>query len=411
MVVTRWRAVGATLVAACLAVLLSTCPVAGASDRVTAQRLDVAFSAQGATVRADRAWTRLSLAGVGAEHAAAGRAAAPATIGKRVSYAHPGVREWYENGPLGLEQGFTVSRAPRGDGALILAISLHGNLRPRLERGAVLLGGQLRYAGLAVTDARGRAVRSWLSVGKGRLLIHVADRGAAYPVVVDPFIQKGPKVTGAGEDVHGVVRREPGAVRRRDDRDRWRPQRQRPRRGGVCVHPQRVRQLDRPEEAGGRQRRRGRRPGRERGHLRRRQYGARRGNRMTTGEPARPGCSPARAARGRSRARSCSPWTSPAPRCRARAWRCRRTAATALIGGYGDSSGEGRGVGVHPLRLDLDAAGGEARRLGRDRRGSSSRAGASRCPANGSTALIGGPGDGSAPGRRLGVHPRRHHVE
>ena len=30
----------------------------------------------------------------------------------RVTYAHPGLSEWYVNGPLGLEQGFTIPRAP-----------------------------------------------------------------------------------------------------------------------------------------------------------------------------------------------------------------------------------------------------------------------------------------------------------
>jgi hypothetical protein len=42
---------------------------------------------------------------------------------------------------------------------------------------------------LVVTDARGRAVRSWLAVRGARVLLRVADTGARYPLVVDPYVQ------------------------------------------------------------------------------------------------------------------------------------------------------------------------------------------------------------------------------
>jgi hypothetical protein len=41
--------------------------------------------------------------------------------------------EWWVNGPLGLEQGFTVARAPQGDGPLTLLLTLSGELSPRVE--------------------------------------------------------------------------------------------------------------------------------------------------------------------------------------------------------------------------------------------------------------------------------------
>src|SRR5713226_7328999 len=40
-------------------------------------------------------------------------AAAPAAHANRVEYARGELTEWYVNGPLGLEQGFTVQRRPR----------------------------------------------------------------------------------------------------------------------------------------------------------------------------------------------------------------------------------------------------------------------------------------------------------
>ncbi len=40
--------------------------------------------------------------------------AEPSAAGNRVAYSRPGLQEWYANGPLGIEQGFTVAHAPGG---------------------------------------------------------------------------------------------------------------------------------------------------------------------------------------------------------------------------------------------------------------------------------------------------------
>ena len=40
--------------------------------------------------------------------------AAPRAKANRVVYERAGLSEWYANGPLGLEQGFTIPRAPAG---------------------------------------------------------------------------------------------------------------------------------------------------------------------------------------------------------------------------------------------------------------------------------------------------------
>ena len=40
------------------------------------------------------------------------RAVAPTGSGNRVLYRHGSVNEWYVNGPVGLEQGFTIAHGP-----------------------------------------------------------------------------------------------------------------------------------------------------------------------------------------------------------------------------------------------------------------------------------------------------------
>ena len=47
----------------------------------------------------------------------------------------------------------------------------------------------LRYGELVATDARGRALHTWLSLRGTSLLVRVDARGAGYPLRIDPFIQ------------------------------------------------------------------------------------------------------------------------------------------------------------------------------------------------------------------------------
>jgi hypothetical protein len=123
----------------------------------------------------------------------------PAADANRVTYGLGGMSEWYANGPLGLEQGFTIPRplADRDDGGpLTLSIALSGNAHPSLGMGGRRVtfsragGPTLRYGGLVATDADGRALHSWLALGGGRLLLRVDARGARYPLRIDPFVQQ-----------------------------------------------------------------------------------------------------------------------------------------------------------------------------------------------------------------------------
>ena len=53
----------------------------------------------------------------------------------RVAYSRPGLSEWYANGPLGLEQGFMVAKAParHAPGPLTLVIGLAADVRASLD--------------------------------------------------------------------------------------------------------------------------------------------------------------------------------------------------------------------------------------------------------------------------------------
>jgi hypothetical protein len=123
----------------------------------------------------------------------------PHAIGNRVEYRRDGMTEWYVNGPLGLEQGFTLPRPPgvRSGDVLTLAFTLSGNLIARADEGGkdVTLTRPdgtraLRYRGLTAHDATGRELPAWLEVEGQRLSLHVDDMNADYPVVVDPFIEQ-----------------------------------------------------------------------------------------------------------------------------------------------------------------------------------------------------------------------------
>ncbi|MFN0243328.1 MAG: hypothetical protein ACKVWV_10595 [Planctomycetota bacterium] len=110
--------------------------------------------------------------------------------------------EWYIEDARGIEQGFTVRVSPHyspsvdavGD-PLTLVLSFGGEFVPgdvRDERTLVLEstggGSPLLYTGLYVVDANGGILPSRLGVANGFVAIEVDDRGAAYPIVVDPWI-------------------------------------------------------------------------------------------------------------------------------------------------------------------------------------------------------------------------------
>lgn len=124
-------------------------------------------------------------------------AARPRASEKRVAYTRGVVTEWYQNGPIGLEQGFDLRARPACNGAAELELSLDTDLHP------VLLGSStgpaielrdnagkalLHYSDLSAFDANGAAVPATMSLTGSKLVLRLEDRGARYPLHVDPLI-------------------------------------------------------------------------------------------------------------------------------------------------------------------------------------------------------------------------------
>jgi len=128
-------------------------------------------------------------------------AVAPYADANRVEYRRGALTEWYVNGPLGIEQGFTISKAPVASppsqqDALDIALRLGGTLSASVEPGrhALTLRDQsgvqtLRYGTLLAYDASGRELESWMEVQGDSVQLRVNTAGARYPIMVDPWVQ------------------------------------------------------------------------------------------------------------------------------------------------------------------------------------------------------------------------------
>jgi len=149
----------------------------------------------------------------------------PTAAANRIVYRRGAFEEWYVNGPLGLEQGFTVADpphegaaacrpAPAGSGGcgarapLVFELAMTGGLRGEVEDGgrALALHGPdgaavLRFAGVGAWDRDGRELRAWLERREGVVQLRVDDAGARYPIIVDPFLQSA-KLTASDGAAH-----------------------------------------------------------------------------------------------------------------------------------------------------------------------------------------------------------------
>ena len=139
-------------------------------------------------------------------------------VGSRLTYQwDAAVQEWFVNDQRGLEHGFTVSTRPAADTAALTApgapspalsflLAVRGGLRPHVTTDA--LGVEFRdtagatvlnYAGLKVWDADGKILTSHFELAASspsalgeqhavRLLVD--ERGARYPITIDPIAQQ-----------------------------------------------------------------------------------------------------------------------------------------------------------------------------------------------------------------------------
>ena len=141
---------------------------------------------------------------------------APASIhaaGTRIEYRRGPLTEWYVNAPQGLEQGFTLRERPEPPqgGPLEIELAVSGGLQPALvgEHIELRRDGRavLRYTDLRAWDAAGRELAARMVVHSGRIRLEVTDRGALYPVTVDPWIQQQvlTAADGARDDVFGYA--------------------------------------------------------------------------------------------------------------------------------------------------------------------------------------------------------------
>ncbi len=183
--------------------------ITGADGALTAtnpdQRLGLRFDRTGAALSAGGARLGLDLRGLGyGTLLTEPRAVTPKGKANRVVYRRGDLSEWYANGPLGLEQGFTVARPPAraAAGPLTLSIATSGNVHASLASGGrgirFVRSGRtvFVYGSLSASDARGRPLQSWLGLSNGRILLHVNTHGARFPVHIDPFVHQGEKLVG-----------------------------------------------------------------------------------------------------------------------------------------------------------------------------------------------------------------------
>jgi hypothetical protein len=194
--------------------------VAGGGDALVAgnraQRIAARFTSSGVTFTSGALRVGLALDGVafrgghGSRAALTPRPVRPSASANRVEYARAGSREWYVNGPLGIEQGFTIARPPSQDASprLTLSIAISGNARASLASDAQSVtltrgASALRYGSLTAIDARGRSLPARLASNGRRISIELDTSGASYPLQIDPLIGQGGKLTGAGESGEG----------------------------------------------------------------------------------------------------------------------------------------------------------------------------------------------------------------
>ena len=175
------------------------------------QDLIADFGPDGVAVRSGQAQFHMQPRGYGYEQTLKiFEPVVPQAFANRVEYRRGQFTEWYVNGPMGLEQGFTIQQTT-GDAhgqPLTVALSLAGNLTATVDasRTALTLSGkaELKYGGLTATDARGEELPAWLELQDDRLLLRVDDAKAIYPVTIDPCVQLAKLTASDGQPYDGL---------------------------------------------------------------------------------------------------------------------------------------------------------------------------------------------------------------
>ena len=176
-----------------------------------AQRLRMHFDRSGVSLSSGATHVGLSLraVGYGSSLSALGPVA-PRARANRVVYERAGLSEWYANGPVGLEQGFTLAKAPSGQpaGPLTLSVALSGNAHAslgfpagRASRSATGAGPRSATAVCRPPTRGGTDCTAGLRSTPGGSCCASMHAVRAYPLRIDPFVQQGEKLTGGrGEE-------------------------------------------------------------------------------------------------------------------------------------------------------------------------------------------------------------------
>ncbi|MCO4774175.1 MAG: FG-GAP repeat protein, partial [Deltaproteobacteria bacterium] len=114
---------------------------------------------------------------------------------RRLRQPGDGLDAWWQSGPEGLRQGWTLRDRPEGDGPLLVTVALDG--LPVAKTGDDFIsfaadGRAVRYAGVAAWDAHGRPLVATMnavtSADGVAVTLSVEDAGAAWPLTLDPLI-------------------------------------------------------------------------------------------------------------------------------------------------------------------------------------------------------------------------------
>ena len=203
--------------------------------------LEASWVGDGVTFRRGSDWWQLQLAAWGfADDLAVPDTAQVRVNDNQLARERGALLEWYRNGPLGFQQGFTISATPRASAAraglakpglgkswlwlpaisegsaspaaLVIALRQRGTLRAVSGDGVSLrvVDGTghtaLHYGRLVAFDARGRFLPAQMTVQQDLVRIEVDPRGAVLPIVIDPFVQNATLAPsdGAAGDLFGT---------------------------------------------------------------------------------------------------------------------------------------------------------------------------------------------------------------
>jgi large repetitive protein len=109
---------------------------------------------------------------------------------RRLEYDSYGLTEWWVSLGTGLEQGWWVPEAPVGTGSLVIDVAIDGALAVDADGETASItdatGRAWSVAGVDAWDAHGDPLAAQLVATEAGLRIEVDDRGATYPIEIDP---------------------------------------------------------------------------------------------------------------------------------------------------------------------------------------------------------------------------------